>query len=65
MQKFEDVYRVSLKDARSALRKKLNANIKCYDSLQNKDSGYARAIKGMQDLHKAALEIYDHAPDEI
>ena len=65
MQKFEDVYRVSLKDARSALRKKLNANIKCYDSLQNKDSGYALAIKGMQDLHKAALEIYDQAPDEI
>jgi hypothetical protein len=65
VQKFEDVYRVSLKDARSALRKKLNANIKCYESLQNKDSGYARAIKGMQDLHKAALEIYDQAPDEI
>jgi len=65
MQKMTDVYKISIKDHRRLAKKRLTENEKAYASLKNKESLYAKAIKGLQDLHRQVYEIYRDAPDEI
>jgi len=65
MTEIADMYKVSIKDHRRIAKKRLSDNEKAYNSLQNKDSLYARSIKQLQDLHRATYEIYKNAPDEI
>ena len=65
MNEIADIYKVSIKDHRRIAKKRLFDNEKAYNSLQNKDSLYARSIKQLQDLHRAVYEIYKNAPDEI
>lgn len=60
-----DVYNISLKDHRSKAKKRLRENERCYDSLKNKDSLYARQIFALQELHRKVSNIYDTAPSVI
>ena len=65
MAEISDMYKVSIRDHRKVAKKRLTENEKAYNSLQNKDSVYARSIKQLQDLHRQVYEIYKNAPDEI
>ena len=60
-----DMYRVSIRDHRRIAMSKLSENEKCYDSLQNKESSYAKGIKQLQDLHRQVYSIYKNAPDGV
>jgi hypothetical protein len=59
------IYSVSLKNIRAASKKRLRENEQCYNSLNNKDSEYARIVKALQDLHRQVYEIYKNAPNEL
>ena len=59
-----DIYRMSIKDHRARIKKLLRENERCYDSLKNKDSFYAKQVFALQKLHRQVSEIYDNAPDE-
>lgn len=65
MENFAAVYTESLRSARKDARTKLNSVEKCYNSLSNKDSEYARAVKGILDLRKATMKIWEDAPEAI
>lgn len=65
MNTINDIYLISLKDIRRQSKKRLRENEKCYDSLKNKDSEYARIVKALQDLHREVYEIYRNAPDGL
>jgi len=65
MNEFSKVYKVTLKYARAMSKKRLRENERCYDSLKNKDTDYARVVKAIQDLHRQSAEIYANAADDI
>ena len=65
MQKMTDVYRVSIKDHRKEALKRLEENERGYASLTDKRTGYAKAIKALQDLHRQVWAIYRDAPNDF
>ena len=65
MSDFLKVYSASLKDAKRSLKKQISQSEAAYNSLQNKDSNYARAIRAITDLNIKALEVYESAPNEL
>lgn len=64
MTNVSDMYKVSICDNRRIAKKRLLENEKAYNSLQNKNSIYAKSIKQLQDLHWQVYEIYKNAPDD-
>ena len=62
---FDLMYKLSLKDHRSLAKKRLNANMRAYDSLKENTSKYAKTIKVLQILHKQVSDIYDNAENDL
>ena len=62
---YSDIYAQTLKDARRDERAKLNSLERCYNACNNKDSDYAKAVKGILDLRTATMKIWDDAPEAI
>ena len=60
-----DLYSISIKDHRRKSKRLLRENERCYESLTNKESEYARQVMALQKLHRARCEIYDNAPDVL
>jgi len=60
-----DLYRMSIKDHRTRIKNLLRENERCYASLNNKDSYYARQVFALQKLHREVYEIYKNAPDDF
>lgn len=61
----KDVYTITLKEYRSTARKRVREGERCYNSLKNKDSDYAKAVFSILELNKCVCKVYDNAPDEI
>lgn len=59
------IYKLSLTDHKSRLKKLLRENDRCYASLTVKDSDYAIVIKALGDLHRKAYEVYNSAPESV
>ena len=57
------IYEQSIKDWRWKHTTRLTKNRRAYKNLVNKESGYAKEIKQLGDLHEAALKVYKDAPD--
>ena len=65
MNKFNNIYSTTLKQHREESKKRFNESSKSFESLKNKDSDYAIAVKAINDLHKQVCDVYNGAPDEI
>lgn len=59
------VYSLSVKHERQRMKKALDENKMCYESLINKESDYAKAVKALGDLREKAYSVYRDAPSTI
>lgn len=62
---FMDVYAQTLSYARENQRRQLDNLERCYNAISNKSSKYAIAVKGILDLQRETMKIWDDAPEAI
>ena len=61
----QSVYKISVPNHQRIATRLATECRRSYDALQNKDSGYARDIKALAELHERVAKIWRDAPREV